>query len=82
MHQSLHKKEKVIFKYELRKTIDLKNVSFLVDDGHSNKKIIPNVVTIDKQSLLIEHQFESNGFYDVHLYIGDDIISTYTFGVK
>jgi hypothetical protein len=82
MHQSLHKKEKVIFKYELRTTIDLKNVSFLVDDGHSNKKIIPNVVTIDKQSLVIEHQFESNGFYDVHLYIGDDIISTYTFGVK
>ena len=82
MHHSLHKYEKVKFEYQLQKTIDVNSVSFLIDNGFSNKRITPNSVSIEKQSLVLEHQFESNGFYDVHLYIGDDLISTYTFKVK
>jgi len=82
MHHLLHKNEKVKFKYELQKTIAVESVNFIIDDGRSNKKITPNSVNIDKRSLVLEHQFDSNGFYDVHLYIGDDLISTYTFKVK
>jgi hypothetical protein len=80
MHQSLKKKENVRFKYKLRKTIDLEQISLIVDDGVRKKT--PNSVNIDKQSLSIKHQFESRGFYDLHFYIGDNLISTYTFKFK
>ncbi|MFT7050727.1 MAG: hypothetical protein ACJAZK_001325 [Psychroserpens sp.] len=82
MHQSLHKNEVVRFIYQLKKTIDIKSIHFLIDDGFTNKKIKPNSITIDNQSLQLEYQFNSNGFYDLHLYISDDLISTYTFSVK
>ncbi len=82
MHHLLHKDEKISFKYQLQKTINVESVSFLIDDGYNNKKTTPDSVSIKNQALILEHQFESNGFYDVHLYIGDDLISTYTFKVK
>ena len=82
MHQSLHKNEVVRFIYQLKKIIDIKSVYFLIDDGFTNKKIKPNSITIDNQSLQLEYQFNANGFYDLHLYISDDLISTYTFSVK
>ncbi len=44
--------------------------------------IEPTTIAIDHKSLTLEHQFNSKGFYDVHLYIGDDLISTYTVEVK
>ncbi|WP_040280246.1 transglutaminase domain-containing protein [Psychroserpens damuponensis] len=82
MHQSLHKNEMVQFQYKLQNDIDVESVRFLIDNGYTNKKTTPNSVNIENKSLIIEHQFESNGFYDVHLYIGNDLISTYTFKVK
>ena len=57
-------------------------MQFVIDNGLVSKTVIPKTVIIDKQSLFIEHQFTSKGFYDVHLYIDEDLISTYTFKVK
>jgi ribosomal protein L9 len=57
-------------------------VQFVIDNGYITKTVSPKNVAIDKQYLSIEHQFTSKGFYDVHLYFDDDIISTYTFKVK
>ncbi len=82
MHHSVHKNEKVTFKYLLQKSVDLEHISFVIDDGNNSKKTTPNTVSLNKQSLTLEHQFDSRGFYDVHLYIDDDLISTYTFRVK
>ncbi len=82
MHQSLQQNETVTFEYQLQKTIDKESISFLIDNGFSNKKTTPNFVNIKNKSLTLEHQFKYNGFYDVHLYIDDDLISTYTFKVK
>nr|WP_321221895.1 transglutaminase domain-containing protein [uncultured Psychroserpens sp.] len=82
MHHLLQKNEKVQFKYELIKAIDTKSVSFLIDNGFNNIKTAPNSVHLENRFLILEHQFDTNGFYDVHLYIGDDLISTYTFKVK
>ena len=45
------------------------------------KKQNPNSISINDSTLKIEHQFNHKGFYDVHLYIKDDLISTYTFKV-
>ena len=82
MHQELRINEKVKFKYQIKNIIDEKSVQFVIDNGYITKTVSPKTVAIDKQSLSIEHQFTSKGFYDVHLYFDEDIISTYTFEVK
>lgn len=82
MHNTIQKHETVVFKYQLQKTVATDQISLLIDNGFSNKKIQPTSTRINNQSLILEHQFDSNGFYDVHLYIGDDLISTYTVKVK
>lgn len=82
MHHIIKKYEKVTFAYELKKTVGSDAVRLLIDNGYSNRKIEPSTISIAHQSLNIEHQFNSKGFYDVHLYIGDDLISTYTVEVK
>lgn len=82
MHNTIQKNEKVIFKFQLLKPTKVEDISLLVDNGSSSKKIHPESTTIKNQSLIIEYKFESSGFYDVHLLIGTDLISTYTFRVK
>lgn len=82
MHHTIQTHETVVFKYQLQKSVATDNISFLIDNGFGNKKIQPTSTLIDKESVILEHQFDVNGFYDVHLYIGDDLISTYTVKVK
>ena len=82
MHHLLQKNETVTFKYELQNPIGIDQISFLIDNGFSNKKTQPTSTRIEDQWLILEHQFDTKGFYDVHLYIGDDLISTYTVKVK
>ncbi|MEH6535080.1 MAG: transglutaminase domain-containing protein [Psychroserpens sp.] len=82
MHHSIQKNEKVIFKYKLQKPVDLDQITFLIDNGHTNRKTQPTSTKIENRSLILEQQFDTKGFYDVHLYIGEDLISTYTVKVK
>ena len=80
-HNQINKYQKVTFQYQLHKTIDTNKVKLLIDDGYKSHKAQPQI-SIKNQSLTLEHQFKSSGFFDVHLFIGDDLVSTYTFRVK
>ena len=82
MHHDVRKYETITFKYELAKTIDEAEITFEIDDGYRNKKIHPKTTQVEDTSVTVEYQFKTTGFYDVHLFIGDDRISTYTFNVK
>lgn len=82
LHNTVKKYETVVFEYELLDTIPCENVRLIIDNGNSNKLIRPNSTTLTNTSLVLEHEFNSTGFYDVHVLIGDDLISTYTFEVK
>lgn len=82
MHHSVQKNEKVTFQYQLKKNISKDNIILLIDNGVNSKKIKPTSIFIKNKSLLFYHAFSNNGFYDVHLYIGDDLVSTYTFNTK
>lgn len=82
MHNIIQKNEKVTFKCQLLKSVKTEDILLLVDNGKSSRKVHPNKTTIDDKSLTFEYSFESSGFYDVHLLIGTDLISTYTFRVK
>ncbi|MBO6630133.1 MAG: hypothetical protein JJ936_00920, partial [Psychroserpens sp.] len=57
-------------------------ITFEIDDGYRNKKIHPKTTHQEDSSLTVQYQFDTTGFYDVHLFIGEDRISTYTFNVK
>jgi hypothetical protein len=82
MHNLINKYETVTFQYELHKSVATNSIRLEVDDGFDSKKFKPETMTIQEHSLTIEHQFNYSGFYDVHLFIGDDLVSTYTFKVK
>nr|WP_321232172.1 transglutaminase domain-containing protein [uncultured Psychroserpens sp.] len=82
MHNLINKYQKIKFQYQLLKPIVEDDIRLLIDDGIDSIKIQPSVVSIQDKFLTLEHQFNYSGFYDVHLFIGDDLVSTYTFKVK
>lgn len=82
MHQTIKKYDTITFNVQLKNTINQEEVRLLIDNGVSNIKVKPQFTSIKNKSLTIKHQFIKTGFYDLHLYIGDDLISTYTVKVK
>ena len=82
LHNTIKKHDKVRFTYELLKPVSTETIRLLIDNGYGNKKTRPTLTLIENNSLTLEHQFNAAGFYDVHLLIGDDLISTYTVEVK
>ena len=82
MHHNIKPLDKVIFKYQLKDNTKTQNIKLGFDNGFSTWKNQPTSISINDKSLEVEHQFTQTGFYDVHLYIDDDLISTYTVEVK
>lgn len=70
------------FQYELLKTVKLEDVHLKIDNGSQTSHVKPKGISLENHSLSFVHRFEYSGFYDVHLYINDALISTYTFNVK
>ncbi len=82
MHNTIKKDEPIAFKYKLAKNVDLSEVLLMIDDGRRTIETKPIKSKLDNSYLTLEYQFEKRGFYDVHLLINNDLISTYTFRVK
>ncbi|MEZ4792177.1 MAG: transglutaminase domain-containing protein [Gelidibacter sp.] len=82
MHNTVQKHEVISFKCELQKPANPEDISLMVDNGSISQKVHPENTIIDNKSMTIEYSFDRTGFYDVHLYIGPDLISTCTFRVK
>jgi hypothetical protein len=82
LHNTVQKHDIVIFKCELLKPVAPEAISLLIDSGNRSEKVHPKDISIKGTSLSINYAFERTGFYDVHLYIGTDLISSYTFRVK
>ncbi|MHA7842313.1 MAG: transglutaminase domain-containing protein [Winogradskyella sp.] len=82
MHHTIKPYKTLAFNYLLKKTIQPEQVKLGFDNGFSEWKEQPTSISIKDKSLEFEHQFNQTGFYDVHLYIDNDLISTYTVEVK
>lgn len=82
MHQVITQTESVSFEYDLKKSIAEETISFYLDNGYNQWKTKPTYIFIDETHLTLKHRFKNRGFYDVHLYIDEDLISTYTIEVK
>lgn len=80
-HHQLKTFEKIMFQYEIKTSVEDAKIHFLIDNGYNQKKVQPTSKVVNAQLLTIEHQFDKTGFYDVHFYIGEDLISTYTIEV-
>ncbi len=82
MHHTIEQYEKLTFKYELQKPVSNDAIHFLIDNGFTIRKTKPMSISINDVNLTLVHQFNTRGFYDVHLYIDNNLISTYTVKVK
>ena len=82
MHSLLKENEIIQFRYELLKPLNTKYIYLLIDNGIKTKKINPSVVTIENNILTFQHAFKNKGFYDVHIYMDNNLLLTYTFEVE
>ncbi|MUU78761.1 hypothetical protein GN138_09925 [Winogradskyella sp. HL2-2] len=82
MHKDTKLFENITFDFVTKEPLNTKDITFLIDNGSDSKHIEPNSVTIEDYHVKIEHQFLKKGFYDLHVYFKNDLISTYTFKVK
>ena len=81
LHQVIKKHERITFNYQLKDTTKAKEVHFIIANGFSDWIAKPTQTTIKKTNLELEYYFKTTGFYDLHVYIGKDLISTYTIKV-
>ncbi len=82
MHHDIKKGDTITLEYELKDNIKKEDVKLLIDSGNNVWKRNPSSVSIENKTLTIKQRFKKTGFYDVHVYIGKDLISTYTVEVK
>ncbi|MGH1384272.1 transglutaminase domain-containing protein [Kordia sp.] len=66
------------FKLQLQKEVQKEDINLVIESSFSERKIHPEQISIQEKSLSIDYKFEYTGYYDVHLYIKEDLISTYT----
>ncbi|WP_430466835.1 transglutaminase domain-containing protein [Winogradskyella ouciana] len=82
MHHDIKKYGNVAFQYELKGSAKTEHIQLVLDNGFDTWKIHPTSISINDTSLSFEHQFNSIGSYDVHFYLEDDLIATYTVKVS
>ena len=80
MYHEVRRNEEFTFQYLLKKEIDLKKVKFVFTNNVSEKTVKP-MVSLNDSLLTLKHTFKKRGFYDVHFYLDNDIIATYTFKI-
>ncbi|AXG69641.1 transglutaminase-like superfamily protein [Kordia sp. SMS9] len=81
LYNAVERNKNINFKLQLQKEIEKEDVNLVIESSFRERKIYPKQVSIQDKSLSIDYKFEFTGFYDVHLYIKDDLISTYTIEV-
>ncbi|SDG94920.1 transglutaminase domain-containing protein [Winogradskyella thalassocola] len=82
MHHTIIPFDKITFEYQVKPSVRIKDITLQIDNGFNTWKTKPHATSLNKTSLIIEYQFKTLGFYDVHFFINDDLISTYTVKVK
>ena len=80
MYQEIKKDSTLTFSYKLKKNIDPQKVKLVYFSGDFERKLYPKI-SIKNNILTVNQTFKRKGFYDVHLYIENKIIVTYTIKV-
>ena len=80
MHHILQKGDTFFFQYQLKNEKDANQVKFVIDSGLNEQTVQPKI-DLKEQILTLNYTFKTTGFFDVHLYIENKLIATYTFKV-
>jgi len=73
--------EKIVFVLMAPFNLKGKQISMVLDNGNSSKKIVPKI-TRNKTQITLNHSFERTGKYDVHIKLEESLIATYVIRVK
>ena len=81
MHHNLKKNDFFTFQYQLKRDVNFRKVKFIIDSGSGERSVKPEI-KFTNNILTLNYKFKNRGFFDVHLYIENKLISTYTFKVS
>lgn len=80
MYQKVKKNKTVSFTYQLKKQIDLNKLKITIFNGVRDISYKPKLEK--KENLItLKHTFRKTGFFDVHIYLENDFLATYTINV-
>ncbi|WP_375238495.1 transglutaminase domain-containing protein [Aurantibacter sp.] len=82
MHSYLSTKDDAIFKFTLNKNTTKADFYLVVDNGYQSERTQVKPILIENNKITLKHKFKTPGFYDVHLFIKNDLVATYTFKVR
>ncbi|MAD96743.1 MAG: hypothetical protein CMB99_05375 [Flavobacteriaceae bacterium] len=83
MHQEIVQNDVFQFEYKLASAVKIEDQAFkLVTVSSVMEKTYKPEVSMNGQQVILKHQFKRRGFYDVHIYMNDSIIASYTFNIK
>ena len=80
MHHNIKKGDEFTFQYQLKKPVNSKKIKFILDSGTVENTVKPEII-LQNLNLTLKHTFTYSGFFDMHLYIENKLIATYTFKV-
>ncbi|WP_397446029.1 transglutaminase domain-containing protein [Polaribacter sp. R77954] len=80
MHHTISKGSSYSFEYQLKKEANAKRVKFIIDSGSTEKTVKPQI-ELQEKHLKLTQTFNRIGFFDMHLYMDNKLMATYTFKV-
>lgn len=81
MHHELFKNDTLTFTYVLKKPIDTHQIKFITFNGSDERSFTP-IIDYKNDVLTLRHQFKNKGYFDLHVYLENKLIATYTVAVK
>ncbi len=83
MHHEIEQNDVFQFEYQLDDGVEIddKSVKLVTVSSVMEKSYTPEV-SMNGNRMQVKHQFKKRGFYDVHIYINNSIIASYTFNIK
>lgn len=81
MHHDIKKHQSLNLVMTVKANLNKEDLHLLIDNGIEPKKVNLSSINIEGKQLKLSHTLDTLGFYDVHLYIKNDLIATYTVDV-
>ena len=83
MHHEITQNDFISFEYELKEGISIPHdkIKLIAVSSVTERTYRPEVVQ-DGNKIQLKYQFKRRGFYDVHIYMGETLIASYTVDVK
>lgn len=83
MHHKIVQNDYLKFEYELKEGILIPNdkIKLITVSRVAERTYRPEVIQ-NGNRIQLKHQFKKRGFYDIHIYMGETLIASYTADVK